>query len=257
MKIIRKIAQSALASVNLKIVNAKTNSGIPIELTKEEAGIIDYVVGNGLTSASRARVASTIAACRYAVDRSLGFPFVECGTWRGGNAIAAAMTFDLYQAENEIWIYDTFAGMTAPGKRDRNAHSNEDVERKYRRRIDGANVDWCFASKADVIGNVERAGLEISRFRLIEGDVLSTLVLPENLPEAISVLRLDTDWYESTLQELRVLYPLLSNSGVLLIDDYGHWEGARAAVDEYFVSFPPRPLLSAVDYTGRVGVKSV
>jgi hypothetical protein len=69
------------------------------------------------------------------------------------------------------------------------------------------------------------------------------------------VLRLDTDWYESTKHELVHLYPRLSPGGVLILDDYGHYEGARRAVDEYFEQVGERPLLTRVDYTGRVGVK--
>ena len=71
----------------------------------------------------------------------------------------------------------------------------------------------------------------------------------------IALLRLDTDWYGSTLHELTHLFPLLSKGGVLIIDDYGHWQGARKAVDEYFESLGIVPFLSRIDYTGRIYVK--
>ena len=74
-------------------------------------------------------------------------------------------------------------------------------------------------------------------------------------PDEVAVLRLDTDWYESTKHELVHLYPRVSPGGVLILDDYGHYEGARRAVDEYFEEVGGRPLLSRIDYTGRVGVK--
>jgi predicted O-methyltransferase YrrM len=90
--------------------------------------------------------------------------------------------------------------------------------------------------------------------RFVEGDVVQSLKIESNLPESISVLRLDTDWYESTRAELEVLYPRLSPGGVLIIDDYGHWGGAKKAVDEYFRG-RPKPLLQYTDYTGRMGVK--
>ena len=67
----------------------------------------------------------------------------------------------------------------------------------------------------------------------MEGDVRETLTL-ENIPDRVCLLRLDTDFYDSTLIELQVLWPLLSLGGVLILDDYGHWDGARRAVDEYF-----------------------
>jgi O-methyltransferase len=89
----------------------------------------------------------------------------------------------------------------------------------------------------------------------IQGDVAVTLEVPNNLPEGIAVLRLDTDWYESTKKELEILYPRLSVGGVLLVDDYGHWVGAREAVDEYFKRHNNRPFLVYNDNTGRAGVK--
>jgi predicted O-methyltransferase YrrM len=91
------------------------------------------------------------------------------------------------------------------------------------------------------------------RVHLVEGKVEDTL--PAAAPEQIAVLRLDTDWYESTKHELEQLYPRLSPGGVLILDDYGHYEGARRAVEEYFAEHGGRPLLTRVDYTGRVGVK--
>ena len=74
----------------------------------------------------------------------------------------------------------------------------------------------------------------LKNLNFIEGKVEDTLKLPKNLPDKISILRLDTDWYESTKAELEILYPKLSKNGILLIDDYGHWKGARKAVDEFF-----------------------
>ena len=64
----------------------------------------------------------------------------------------------------------------------------------------------------------------------IKGDVLETLKDEKNLPKSISILRLDTDWYESTKIELEVLYPRVINNGFLIVDDYGHWEGQKAVM---------------------------
>ena len=77
------------------------------------------------------------------------------------------------------------------------------------------------------------------------------------MPERIALLRLDSDWYESTRHELEHLYPLLAPGGVLIIDDYGAWQGARRAVDEWRAAIPAPPLLLRVDSTGRVGTKPV
>ena len=72
------------------------------------------------------------------------------------------------------------------------------------------------------------------------------------MPKQIALLRLNTDWFESTYHELVHLYPLLSKGGVLIIDDYGHWQGARKAVDTYFKEQGIYPLLHRIDYTGRI-----
>ena len=103
--------------------------------------------------------------------------------------------------------------------------------------------------------NCSDAGLDINSFKFIKGDVCETLKTNKNIPAEISVLRLDTDWYESTKAELEILYPRLSDRGVLIIDDYGHWEGAKKAVDEYFSSQEYKPLFNVIDRTGRSAIK--
>ena len=79
--------------------------------------------------------------------------------------------------------------------------------------------------------------------------------IPKNSPEKISILRLDTDWYESTKHELEYLFPRLSSGGILIIDDYGHFKGAKKAVDEYFTKNKIQYFLNRIDYTGRLIVK--
>ena len=115
--------------------------------------------------------------------------------------------------------------------------------------------EWCYASLEDVQKNCSDSGIDIAALKFIKGDVCDTLKKPDNVPDKISVLRLDTDWYESTKAELEVLYPKLSNGGVLIIDDYGHWEGARKAVDEYFSLQKYKPLFNVIDRTGRSALK--
>jgi hypothetical protein len=79
--------------------------------------------------------------------------------------------------------------------------------------------------------------------------------IPSTIPEKISLLRMDTDWYESTKHELGHLFPRLSKGGIFILDDYGHWKGARKAADEFFENHKINIFLSRVDYTGRIAVK--
>ena len=113
---------------------------------------------------------------------------------------------------------------------------------------------WCIAGRPDVEANVYSTGYPRELFRFVEGDVCNSLY--DDAPSTIALLRLDTDWYESTRVEMEVLYPRLSHHGVCIFDDFGHWAGARRAVEEYFASSPPRPLLGRIDYTGRLMIKT-
>jgi O-methyltransferase len=111
---------------------------------------------------------------------------------------------------------------------------------------------WCIASLDDVRANLLSTGYPANQIHFVPGKVEQTI--PKTLPERLALLRLDTDWYESTKHELEHLYPRLSNDGVLIIDDYGHWRGAREAVDEFFLR-SRHPLLHRLDYTGRLMLK--
>jgi O-methyltransferase len=120
-----------------------------------------------------------------------------------------------------------------------------------KRRRSGSS--WMEASIEDVKQNMLSTGYPTEQLHFIKGDVQETI--PATVPDRIALLRLDTDWYASTLHELQHLYPLLVPGGVLIIDDYGHFDGARQAVDEYFAEQGTPILLHRLDYTGRMIVK--
>jgi hypothetical protein len=151
-------------------------------------------------------------------------------------------------SERELFLFDTFAGMTPA--------SPVDV------RFDGADAAGlvaaepdrylCDATLSEVQANFASTGYPVDRARFIVGPVENTI--PAEAPAEIALLRLDTDWYESTLHELRHLYERIVPGGVILIDDYGFWRGARQACEEFFASLGRRPLLTAIDETGVVGV---
>jgi O-methyltransferase len=113
---------------------------------------------------------------------------------------------------------------------------------------------WCLATINDVEQNMKATSYVPSNIIYVKGKVENTI--PTLSPDkVIALLRLDTDWYESTKHELIHLYPELTKGGVLIIDDYGHWDGCRKAVDEYFNNTDSSILLNRVDYTGRIGIK--
>lgn len=227
---------------------------LPVEATPRDRELIGSLAPFTMTSPER--LWSLLGAVRHVVDLGIQGDFVECGVWRGGSVMAMAYELQtLGVTDRKIWLYDTFAGMTAPTNIDIEAGTGLLADSMLRSTSveDGNNI-WCVAGRLDVEANVRATGYPFSNFVFVEGDVAQTLRV--EAPQAISVLRLDTDWYESTRAELEVLYPLLSVGGVCIFDDYGHWQGARKAVDDYFTKLGHRPYMHPIDYSGRVLVKT-
>ncbi len=179
--------------------------------------------------------------------------FVECGVWRGGSVMLMAETLAAAGVRDRlIYLYDTFDGMPPPSERDKDV-SGVPAAAQLSAAPRVEESVWAYASLEVVADNLRKTAYPIENFRLVRGKVEDTL--PRAAPERIALLRLDTDWYESTRCELEILYPRLHPGGVLIIDDYGHWRGSKEAVDEYFSTQAQPILLHRVDYTGRVGIK--
>jgi O-methyltransferase len=201
------------------------------------------------------RLFGLIQAVAYIVHAKIPGSIVECGVWRGGSMMAAAYALQtLGQANKNLYLFDTYEGMTQPGSIDVDLRGKPaSVEFDCARRSDESS-DWCYASIEEVRGNLLATGYSPDKTMLVKGKVEHTI--PNLAPEQIAILRLDTDWYESTRYELVHLFPRLSPGGVLIIDDYGHWQGSRKAADEYFAQNNIPILLNRLDYTGRIAVKS-
>lgn len=227
---------------------------MPVEATDADAALIGSL--RPFTMTSPERLWSLLGAVRHVVSEGIPGAFVEAGVWRGGSVMA--MCHELQQlgvTDRELWLYDTYAGMTAPTENDVEASSGTTATDMLATTAvgDGNNV-WCVAGRLDVEANVRSTGYPMDKVTFVEGDVAKTL--DEHAPERIALLRLDTDWYESTRRELEVLYPRLAVGGVCILDDYGHWQGARKAVDEYFAARGHRPYMHPIDYSGRVFIKT-
>jgi hypothetical protein len=206
------------------------------------------------------RLQALIDAVRYVVERDIPGDFAECGVWRGGSVLAMVLTLrDLGRTDRHVWLYDTFEGMTKPSADDVSPydppaletwqHAEGSGERAWADLFDPAEV-----GEAAVRERVLSTGYPSECVHIVKGPVEVTI--PAQAPDRLALLRLDTDWYESTRHELMHLYPRLVANGVLIIDDFGHWEGSRRAVEEYFAAHPPAPLLQRTDYAGRMAVKA-
>jgi hypothetical protein len=178
--------------------------------------------------------------------------FVECGVWRGGSVMLIAATLmQLGITDRDIYLYDTFEGMSVPSGHDITSDGElaQDI-------IDNPRFHdkvMCVADEVEVLGNLRQARYPMELFKVVKGDVLKTI--PETLPSNISVLHLDTDWYESTKHELTWLWPRVQANGIVIIDDYGFWQGCRKAVDEWIAEQHINGPLEEIDFTARRIVK--
>lgn len=205
------------------------------------------------TMTSLERIAALIQAIEYTVKNDIPGSFVECGVWKGGSSMAAALTYlELGKTDVDLFLFDTFAGMPAPGNEDSHAGTGRTAAELLSKAARGDEIR-ARAPIEEVRRNLESTRYPSECLHLVKGMVEETI--PIHAPEQISVLRLDTDWYSSTKHELVHLFPRLSEHGVLIIDDYGHWAGARKAVDEYFSNQAVQPLLNRIDETGRSCIK--
>ncbi len=200
------------------------------------------------------RLYALYTAVNYIVSARIPGAFVECGVWRGGSSMMSALRLNALGETNRIlYLYDTYAGMSEPTEADVNV-AGQLASHRWRTQFAGDKNLWDYAPLDDVQKNMQSTGYPEVQIKFIKGEVESTLQ-PATLPDRIALLRLDTDWYKSTYHEMVHLYPRLSPGGVLIIDDYGHWQGARKAVDQYLAENGLDLYLHRIDYTGRVAIK--
>jgi O-methyltransferase len=221
-----------------------SSNGFPPDFEASEIEIIHAVEPYTMTSTER--IHALIGAVRHIVRNRIPGAMVECGVWKGGSVMAMALALlQLGERDRSLYLFDTFSGMTPP--------SAGDVDYQGQQAVTILDDVRCEASQQEVENVVFSTGYDRARIHFVKGTVEETI--PAHAPELISLLRLDTDWYESTQHELSHLFPRLARGGVIIIDDYGHWRGARQAVDEYLAQQQIPLLLHRIDYTGRIGVK--
>lgn len=249
--LIKRSVKKIVRGTGYNIVSGKQGE-FPLDFDDEHIKIIELVKPFTMTSSER--IFALIEAVKYVVNNNITGDIVECGVWRGGSMMAIAKTLlNLKNLEKHLYLYDTFEGMTKPKDVDI-SYANVSASEKFEEiKITDDKSNWNIADLDDVKKAVFTTGYDKEKVHFIKGKVENTV--PGTIPESISLLRLDTDWYESTHHELIHLFPKLSKGGVLIIDDYGHWKGARKAVDEYFLKNKIPILLNRIDYTGRIGIK--
>ncbi len=208
---------------------------------------------SSFTQTSPERLFTLCEAVRYIVANEISGDIVECGVWKGGSIMAIAYTLiQLSKGDRHLYLFDTFEGMTEPSDKDISNSGEYASDLLKKSKKEDQKSIWCYSNIEEVRTSVLSTGYSHDKIHFIKGKVEDTI--PEQAPKLISLLRLDTDWYESTRHELIHLFPRIAPFGVIVIDDYGHWQGVREAVDEYIRENNIQILLNRVDYTGRIGV---
>lgn len=243
-------------SVKASIMNGRGSirEEFPADFSKEEIAMAESVLP--ITMTSHERLVTLIRSIDYLISSRIEGDFVECGVWRGGSmALAARKLVSLGETNRKLFLFDTFEGMPPPTDFDKSAvdHTMAKIQLQQSDRFAGNNV-WCYSTLDEVKGNLKATGYPEDQINYFKGKVEDTL--PEPSIGKIALLRLDTDWYESTKHELETLFDKLVPGGIMIIDDYGHWSGAKKAVDEFFSLRKMPVFLNRIDYTGRLFIKN-
>ena len=229
----------------------ETNRLIDLEIDGEFQEL--YVKCKAFTMTTPERLYSLYKSVEYIVKNHIPGDFVECGVWRGGSMMMTALTLlKMGVTDRELYLYDTYEGIPEPSNID--ISTSGSMAQKMWLDFRNRNEAWCSASLADVKKNLADTGFPLNKCHFVKGKVEDTI--PDYIiPTEISLLRLDTDWYESSFHELFHLYPILTHGGVLILDDYGFWKGQQRATDEYFAEIKADILFHRVDHACRLVIK--
>lgn len=202
---------------------------------------IFYNIVSPFSMTSKERIHGLYDSLEFIRNNNIEGDIVECGVWKGGNILGIIEYLDYHKIyDKTVWLYDTFNGMTNP--------TDVDIDINGKKASEILHEVMCLSPIDEVKKTLSLSKFSKEKIKIVEGDVCVTLKSLDNLPSNISILRLDTDFYESTKMELNVLYPKLTKNGILIVDDYGHWKGSKLAVDEYFQN--QDITIKNLDYTG-------
>jgi O-methyltransferase len=249
--IIRRRLQGALMRA-ARAAGGHTQGIAPSQLPfdPETQVLWDRVKSRTMTSIER--IDALRASVEYIQANSISGDIVECGVWRGGSMMAVALTLLRLGEIRRLWLYDTFSSMTLPGSEDMDFQGRAAKDLMALEDPECSKI-WAKSSLAEVQAALNETGYPAEQIQFVAGPVENTI--PHQAPESIALLRLDTDWFQSTSHELVNLWPRVVEGGILIIDDYGDWVGAKKAVDEYFVHRGLRPLLHRIDSSARLVLK--
>lgn len=217
------------------------------------------------TALSVQRLYAIYLTVKYIVEAGIPGDVAECGVFKGGSAIMLAGAFAHFgDVSRTLFLFDTFEGWPQPseldtdffGQNHKQLYDQDVAQRTDENVVSSQPSIFTLQNFFDRTRAAILTGTSYPEERIVFVKGLVEDTLPHTALKALSVLRLDTDYYESTALELQTLWPCLSAGGVLLVDDYGQFHGARKAVDEYLQKNGIPSLLHRDDVTGRTMVKT-
>jgi len=240
-----------LRAAGVDLIRYPPKPTLPPDLSELERRIVAQVQPFTLTGVDR--IVSLIRAVDHVQRAGIPGCIVECGVWKGGSMMTVAETLVAARdTSRHLYLFDTFDGMSEPTGEDQTPDGISAAA--HLSHTENTSGYWCRSGLEEVRSNMLSTRYPESLLHFVPGKVEETI--PAQAPPApIALLRLDTDWYESTRHELEHLFARMHQGGVLIIDDYGHWEGARKATDEFLAAQPRPYFLHRIDYTGRLVVK--
>lgn len=252
---LKKIIKKTLNILNYKIISKnnwnKRVENLIVEASQEDLEELDKV--NDISLTSLPNKWSLLQSLNYIKNNNVEGDIVETGVFKGANLVLIKNFLDKSNLNKKIYAYDTYAGQPQP--------SNLDFDLKGTNMIDKfsdlkkKNIVPVYCSLEDVKSNIKKyCNNDLGKITFVKGKVEETLDDQSNIPKKISLLRLDTDFYDSIKKSLEVLYPRLVKGGVLIIDDYGHFKGAKIATDNFFKD-EKKIWMHRVDYTCRLMIK--
>ncbi len=249
-KLFYKIGYSIVDS---RIYNPDDKSFIPYDI--EEGFKEIFLLCRLFTMTSVEKMYAMYKATEYMIKNKIAGDIVECGVWKGGSMMISALTLLRMNETNRLlYLYDTYEGMAKPTSKDVKIFDKSPAIKSWNKKQKDNYSKWCYASLEEVKKNLYSTGYPKRNIKFIKGKVQDSI--PNITSEKISLLRLDTDLYESTYHELTHLYPKLIKNGILIIDDYGFWKGQKEAVDHYFQENKINILLNRIDEECRMAIKT-
>jgi O-methyltransferase len=253
MQTLKRLVKGAVRAAGYDLVSTKVQARVHADFDAFENQLVSEVQPFTMTNAERIVMLSR--GVRHVINVGVPGAIVECGVWRGGSMMVVAKTLQRAGArDRRLYLFDTFEGMPEPSVHDRTVFGDAAMDKFEARRRAGAGSDWTRAGIDEVRSNMASTGYPAELVEYVAGKVEETL--PARAPDRIALLRLDTNGYESTRHELEMLWPSVSPGGIVIFDDYGHWEGCRRAVDEYFARLDKPPFMFRTDYTERQVIKA-